>query len=289
MANNLDEIVHDIEDLVSLPGVFVQINQLIDDPTCTSEQIAEVISRDPGLTVRVLRVANSPMYGLRAEIETVSKAVTIIGMKRIRDLVLATSAVGAFDKIPNDLLSMENFWMHSIYCGLMAKFLAEHLKMSNSDSLFIAGLLHDIGHLVMFKRIPELAKKALIDSIDKPEEPDLYLSERDIIGYDHAQVGAKLAKDWHLPELFVEAIEFHHEPEKADKYKKEIAIVHIANSLAVLPELNTTDLEETNASKIHPSIWELIGLDDTIIVPAYDNAKQRYSEMYGSLFPKSRK
>jgi len=122
MVISIDEIVKDIEDLVSLPSVFIQINQLIDDPKCTSAQIGDIISQDPNLTVRVLRIANSPMYGLRAEIDTVNKAVTVIGMKRIRDLVLATSAVDAFESIPNELITMENFWMHSVYCGLMAKF-----------------------------------------------------------------------------------------------------------------------------------------------------------------------
>jgi len=164
------------------------------------------------------------------------------------------------------------------------KILAEHLKMPNGDSFFVAGLLHDIGQLVMFKRIPELAKKALIDCIDKPDEPDLYLSERAIMGFDHASVGAKLAKDWHLPNLFVEAIEFHHEPEKANDFKKEVAIIHIANSLAVLVELNTTILEETDASKIHSEAWGITGLDESIINQACDVVKQKYTEMYTSLF-----
>ena len=92
-----------------------------------------------------------------------------------------------------------------------------------------------------------------------------------------------------MPTLFVEAIEFHHEPDKAENFKKEAAIVHIANSLAVLAELNTTDLEETDASKIHPDAWEITGLDESIIVPAYENAKQKYNEMYASLFPKTSK
>ena len=96
----------------------------------------------------------------------------------------------------------------------------------------------------------------------------------------------EIVKDWYLPSLFVEAIEFHHEPDKADNYIKEAAIVHIANSLAMLAELNTTNLSETDASKIHPDAWVLTGLDESIIMPAYNNAKLKYNEMYSSLFSK---
>jgi len=279
MAVAINDIVDNIDDLVSLPGIFVRINQMINDPACTVTQLGEVLSQDPGLTVRLLRIANSPLYGLSTEVDTATKAVTVIGLQRVRDLVLATSAVEAFEGIPNDLLTMDNFWLHSIYCGLIAKFLAAKIKLAQSESLFVAGLLHDFGHLVMFSRIPELARQALELEMEGNDDIDLYRLEQNHIGFDHAMIGGSVATHWQLPAMLVETIRYHHEPEKAKAFAKQTAIVHIANSLAVLAELNATELSETDAPAIHPYAWEITQLDNSVIAPALDDAKQKFAEM----------
>lgn len=286
MSITLDELIKDLDDLVSLPGVFTRINQMVDDPNCSITEMGEVISQDPGLTTRLLRMANSAMYGLRTEIDTVSKAVTVIGVQKLRDLVLATAAVDAFDGIPNEIITMEDFWMHSLYCALISKQLSDQLKLPQSDTLFVAGLLHDLGHLVMFKRIPEASKKILIHSMEEAELPDLYLAEQKLIGFDHAMVGSKLAEHWHFPQILTDTIRYHHQPEDAPQNNKQVAIIHIANTLAVLAELNTFDIEETDAPAIHPQAWQVTGLTEAIIPEVVTSAREQYSDMRTSLFLK---
>ncbi len=278
MSEKLSELVSSVEQIVSFPEVFLRVNQLLDDPECTGTQIAEVISQDPGLTAQLLRMANSPVYGLSKEVDTVVRAVNIIGTKRLRYLVLATTSLKVFDGIPNDLISMDDFWLHSLYCGLAAKTLADDIKGLQPDALFVAGQLHDIGQLLMYSRLPELAREVVMRSIEEPGEPALYLSEREVIGFDHAQLGAQLARDWHWPAMLVATIGWHHEPEKADEFQKETAVVHIANSLAVLAELDTGDTEETDAPRIHPLAWETIGLNEEIIPEVLESIRGQFEE-----------
>lgn len=271
----IDEMILNITNLVSLPGVFVRINAMVNDPNCSISEVAEVISQDPALTIRILQMANSPAYGISKEIDSVAKAATIIGTERVRDIALATSAVDAFEGIPNTLVSMEDFWMHSIYCAIIAKYLALKVKTSNPDSLFVAGLLHDIGQLVLFKMLPELSRKSLEYVLDDTEDTSLHLVEQEFIGFDHAMVGSALAKNWNLTPMLVEAISAHHDLSHAKAYIQESAIVKIANSIAVMAELNSSNIDETDAAILHNDDWESAGFD-----PASANAIMKEAELY---------
>ncbi len=279
MTVSLDEMLNDINDLVSLPGVFVRVNQMVNDPQCSMSKVAEVISQDPGLTMRLLRIANSPAYGISKEIDSVKKAVTVIGTERVRDIALATSAVETFDGIPNDLVSMEDFWMHSIYCAIIAKYLASQIKLTNPDALFVAGLLHDIGQLVLFKELPGLSRNTLEYVLDDTEGIELHLVEQEFMGFDHAEVGSALAENWHLTPMLIETIGAHHDITKANKYKQESAIVKIANSLAVMSELNSSNIEETDAPVLKANDWETAGLSPDVTEQALDHAHTTYKEV----------
>ena len=289
MSVTIEEIIGQVDDLVSLPGVFIRINEMIESQESTAVEIAGVLSQDPGLTVRLLRIANSPFYGLSKEVDSVARAVTIIGTQRLRDLVLATCAVEAFEGIPNELVTMDDFWSHSLYCGLIAKHLAEQSGMKESDSLFIAGLLHDIGQLIMFRQFPEASLQVLLQELDQVDGPDMIVSEKEIIGFDHAHLGGAVIAHWHLPPIFVETISCHHEPEQATDYPKQTAIVHIANTLAVLAELKTLNIEETDAPPIHPGAWETIGLNTDVIQPVITAARQEFETMRNLFLPEAKK
>ena len=123
MSITIDQVVNDIDQLVSLPNIWVRINDMIDSEVCSLNDLGQVISQDPGLTARLLGMANSAAFGLRAKVDNDSKAVNVVGLQRLKNLVLATASMDAFEGIPNELVTMENFWQHSIYCGLIAKFL----------------------------------------------------------------------------------------------------------------------------------------------------------------------
>ena len=138
-----------------MPEVFYKLNAAIEDPGCTFDDIGEIISIDPALTVRLLKVVNSPMYGFPSRIDTVSMAITILGTRQLRDLVLATAVVGQFHNLTEAVVDMETFWCHSICSAVAARTISLHLKVNNSERFFVAGLLHDIGKLVMYLTHPD--------------------------------------------------------------------------------------------------------------------------------------
>jgi putative nucleotidyltransferase with HDIG domain len=265
MVTSIEEVLDGVEELVSLPAACLRINEMVDDPTTSTDDVSQVITQDPALTARLLRIANSPFYGLASSVDTVARAVTVLGMRQVRDLALATTAVRAFEGIPNKLVSMQSFWEHSIYCALAARTLAEDCLKSRRESVFVAGLLHDVGQLVLYNRLPDLSRQALEAVLDGPEELESQEAERELMGFDHAEVGAELMRRWGLPENLRECVAFHHTPQMAEHHAKEVAIVHIANSIASMAELNSLDLG--HAPRIDPSAWEVIGLVPDVIEP----------------------
>lgn len=266
MKTDIIELVQGVGSLVTLPDVFIRINQLVENPESTSTEIAQAVSQDPAFTVRLLRVANSPFYGLSSTIDTASKAVSIIGTSQIRNLALSTAVANSFSGLSNQLVSMDNFWRHSLYCGLAARKLARQAGKCDAEAVFTAGLLHDIGELVLFNRLPEQAKKALLLVLDSADELAMYQAEQQTMGFDHAQVGGELARQWKLPPLLQECIAYHHDIHAARQYRREVAIVHIANILALMAEVQT--LNPADVAPIDPGAWEITGLLEADVIVA---------------------
>ena len=271
-----ETLVADVRGLISLPAIAVQINGMVDDPRFSANDIGEVISRDPALTARLLRIANSPFFGLSTKVATVNRAVALIGSKQLRDLVVATSAIGSFKGIPNQLVSMDDFWYHSLYCALAARTLGQRRRLPHADSLFVAGLLHDIGQLVIFHRLPEQAREALQLSVEDPHAVDMHQAEQEILGFDHAQVGGLLLHHWRLPALLVECVACHHTPTAARQFPTEVAIVHIANVIATLAEINSLHLEDVPV--IQRTAWKQAGLKDHVIEPVMRDIQKQFRE-----------
>jgi len=271
-----ESLVADVRDLLSLPDVAVQINSMVDDPRYSAKDYGDVISRDPSLTARLLRIANSPFFGLSTKVATVSRAVTVVGGKPLRDLVVATSAIRSFRGIPNTLVSMDDFWYHSLYCGLAARLLAQRRRLTHADTLFAAGLLHDIGQLILFNRLPDLSREALQLSQEDPHAVDMHQAELEVFGFDHAAVGGQLLRHWHLPALLEECVACHHNPTAARRFPVEAAIVHIANVLATMAEINSLNPEDVPA--IHPDAWEQAGVTDNVIEPVVRDIQKQFRE-----------
>jgi HD-like signal output (HDOD) protein len=253
-----DKLVSDVATLVSLPEVVLRINQMVDDPKSSAEDIGRIVAQDAALTARLLTLANSALFGMQRKVDTVGRAIAVLGTRQVRDLTLGLSAVRAFSGIPNDLVSMGSFWHHSVLCAVAARSLAGQCVRGRPESSFVAGLLHDIGQLVLFAKAPTESRQALLMTIDAPNEPDLHLCEREILGFDHARVGGLLARRWRLPPSLAEAIEFHHEPARAGSHPLDVAIVHLANSAAVLAEVESEEFED--APPIEPVAFEVTGI-----------------------------
>jgi len=256
-------LVANIKDLVTLPEVALRIARMVDDPNSSANDIGRAISNDAALTLRLLRIANSPSFGQHGKIATISRAITVLGVRQVRDLTVGLTAIRTFDGIANELITMGSFWRQSVLCAVAAGHIAERHKGGRRDSPFVAGLLHDIGQLVLFSRAPVLARQALLMSIDAVDDLGLYLCERKVMGFDHGAVGAALARNWGLPSSLRECIQFHHEPESAQAHPIEVATIHIANSVAVLAEIGSTDLRD--APPISPVALRAAELDPVIL------------------------
>lgn len=280
---NVEQLVRDVGTLVSCPDVFIRINQLIEDPTSTIDSITKVISQDPSFTARLLHIANSPFYGFSSTIETVSRAVTLIGTNQVRHLALSTSISRTFAGLPNELVSVNNFWQHSLYCALASRAIGKRVRRVDPEAVFTAGLLHDIGELLIFNRLPVQARAALELVLDSGDELPVHLAERQIMGLDHAQVGAALARRWGLPPMLCECIECHHGIQQAQQFPRETAVVHIANALALMAEIDTLDVADV--PPLDPLAWEIVGLQASDIVePTIRQAQQEIGEVKRHFF-----
>jgi len=259
-------LIKDIGGLVTLPDVYLKINRLVDDPNTNSADIAKAVSQDPSFTVRLLRVANSSLYGFSSKIDSVPKAVTIIGTAQVRSLALSMSVASSFAGLPNELVSMDNFWRHSLLCALAARHLAREARRCDPDALFTAGLLHDIGELVIFNRLPDQAREALELVLDSQDEMPIFQAEHEVMGFDHAEVGGELARQWQLPPLLEECIAHHHAIANAKSHPRETALIHLANIIALMAEIDTLDPDDV--PPIDPLAWELTGLNEDSVEPA---------------------
>jgi HD-like signal output (HDOD) protein len=252
-------LVADVKDLVTLPELALRIAAMVDDPRSSANDIGREISNDAGLTARLLRVANGPAFGQKGNIVSINRAIAVLGVRQVRDLAVGLTAIRSFDGIGNDLVTMESFWRHSVLCAVAAGQLAARGTAKRIESPFVCGLLHDIGQLVLFSRAPQLARQALSTAIESLDDPPLYRCEREVMGFDHGAIGGALARQWGLPKALQECIEFHHEPARAEAHPLEAAIVHIANSTAVLAEIGSTDVQD--APEVSPAALKAAGVD----------------------------
>lgn len=272
------QLVAETSDLASLPEVAARVIGLAEDPRSTAAQFAAVISRDTNLAARLLRVANSSYYSMSGRIDTIPRAVTVIGSRQVRDLTLGLSAIRVFQGIPIEVISMDDFWSHSLYTALIARRLAGASSKALEDTAFVAGLLHDVGQLLLVLRVPDLARKSLWLATEGPEDLTLADAERQVLGFDHGDVGLELARKWNLPEVLRECIAHHHEPGRASiAHAGAVAIVHVANSLAYLAE--TDSLEPSMGPAIAPAAARLAGFQERDIPQVVSETRAQIDEV----------
>lgn len=261
-------LVQNVSDLVSLPAVNERVMALL-DAEATQVEIGDVLRHDPSLTARLLKAANARRYGASSQVTDVGEAIDLMGTAEVRSLVTATAAVDSFRNVPVDLVDMNNFWQHSVCCALTARALAAQCGAEDQESLFLAGLLHDVGQLIIYHELPELARQVL-EKAGEPEERR-YRAEQAIIGFTHAQVGAELLRVWGFPTRLHEAVEFHHEPVKARRFPVDAAIVHLATCIsnAFEPSWKNPSLKQGHGGA-WPEAWTITGLSESIIEPTLD-------------------
>lgn len=223
---DVEKLVRDSSELVSLPEIYLKIRQLMDDLDSGLDDFAQVVNTDPALAATVLKVVNSAYYGLSGQVTEISRALNLIGIGQLHDLVLTVSAVGSLD-LSNDIEALRVFWKRSIYCGVLSKLLGEHCDLDDAETLFIVGLLHEIGRLLLFIQYPEESRQAV--HVAQTNNQPLTDIERKMFGADFATIGQILMAEWKLPHKIQSITGSQLEPGNATEYIFESNIVNIAH------------------------------------------------------------
>lgn len=225
-----ERIIHDYRASSSPPVVYLKLNEEINHSDSSLTRIGKIISEDSSLTARLLKLVNSAFYGFPHRIGTISEAVFLVGGIQVRDLALVTTLMSSFKGIPEEVITTEEFWMHSLACGTGCKVIAEMTGQSDLERYFLMGVLHDIGRLVLYSTQPVLSQKMLQHA--KDQGISLTAAEREELGFTHADIGKALAEMWRLPSYLQEVTLYHHQPEKAQHYPFETSVVHAADVLS---------------------------------------------------------
>lgn len=273
-AVTIDSLLNGVSAVPSLPLFHERLDEAINHPRSSISDISKILSEDQGLTARILKLANSPLFGYFSRIDTITQAVTIIGVQQVRDLALAVSVMGLFKGIPEDLVTMELFWKHSIACGLTARILATSQREANLERFFVAGILHDIGRLVMFINAPDLSREMI--EVCRSESRLLYDVERERLGFDHGEVGGSLLRMWKIPTRVAEPVECHHRCHRSVQYPRETAILHLADLIAHALEFGSSG--QLLVPRLDHQAWERLAMTPHALPALVRQIDQQYAE-----------
>lgn len=261
MTSRAESLVEAVDRLVTLPAVYFEIKRVIDAPDSDIIDAAKAISTDAALTTRLLRIVNSPVYAQGRQVETVTRAVSLLGMNQVHDLCLAASLATAFAGIRPESMDVARFWRNSLLCANTARKLAETCCIMERERLFVIGLLADIGHMAFYLQIPEQMSKVLLE-LEKGDDP-IHVIERRLIGCDYAETGGALLRRWGLPEGIYQAVEQHLEPRPDQPHALKSALLHLVVGALEARRSGRNMLELTL-----PDAWHTAGMSPESVMHA---------------------
>ncbi|MFO0707312.1 MAG: HDOD domain-containing protein [Nitrospira sp.] len=224
------ELVESCSSIFTLPEIYFRVRDVVDDPHSTMDDLANALKMDPAISARLLKIVNSPLYGFPKQIDTITRAVNLIGMQAVSDLVTATTIGRTFSGMTADLMDVPAYWRKSVLCALLASKIAKACGIDDTERFFIEGLLRDIGHLVMYQSLPQRAQSALVEATNL--NTPLAEVEQSSIGCDFAEVGAELIRSWGMPTQIEQAVRHQLAPNEAGEFTLHASIVHLAGVVA---------------------------------------------------------
>ncbi len=236
-------------------AIIADFNAVFQDPSASASDMADVIARSPSLTALLIKIANSAAFGFLSKIDTVTRAVAMLGAREVNALVMGIAVMGIFQGIPKDLVDIHTFVRHSLACGILSRILAAHRQLQNTERLFVSGLLHDIGRLVLYRYFPEQAK--LLLQMARKTGLSVYELEAECLGVRHAQIAEPLLRKWNFPAALQNAIVHHHRPSRSAD-PAEAAIVHMAD-LAV-NAIGLGHSGEHIVPRFEPMAWDALAI-----------------------------
>jgi len=231
-SDYLDKIMAKIDAFPSIPGSAIKLIELLENEDAPVKEIEDILRLDPGMTANVLKLTNSAYFGLPTKVGSVKRAVMLLGMNKIKQLVMASCVGAVMDgPIPGYDLPAGELWRHSIAVSVAAEGLSRELKMTGADDIFTAALVHDVGKLILGQFIQE--DLAAIDAA-ADSNVSFEVAEKQVLGTDHAEIGARILSHWSLPDDLVHAVRWHHDPDAAEEQKRITDVVHVANVLCLM-------------------------------------------------------
>lgn len=255
--DHLEKIVAAVNNLPTLPTVYAAISEAMEDPRTSADKLAQIIATDQVSALKVLKVANSPFFGFRGRIDTISEAVFYLGFNEIRNIVFALSVINAFSK-SNTIPQFQpvDFWAHSIAVGIASRMIGAGSGADSLENYFLGGILHDVGKLIFF----QFAKKDFVTALEKVEEKNISLksAESEVFKFDHTLAGHLLAQKWKLPVSFQNAILYHHSGITSESTDNLIPSIYVANIVAKMLKLGKAG--DDFIQKPNPLVWDKLKL-----------------------------
>ncbi|NVM79233.1 putative nucleotidyltransferase with HDIG domain [Duganella sp. SG902] len=278
-----DDIIKAVRDLPSLPAVVSELLASIDQEDLDTHALASKITLDQALTAKTLRLANSSFYGMPSKVNTIHQAVAVLGFHSIRTLVTACAVTGSFPAAPASGLDFPAFWRHAVASAVCARVLAPYCRIS-PDTAFTAGLLHDLGTLVLATRFP--TQYRLVIEHQRQHDCLSVTSQRAVFGVDHAAVGAALAAHWKFPAAIQAAVAEHHQDPPATAPGTQLpltTLIHLANALA--HALDLAGREDDQAPPLSLAAWQALDLSAVACARVFHDTEQMYNDMCQMLPP----
>lgn len=274
--SRVKQVVSNIRNLPTPPIVFHQIQKVINDPKTSAGQIASILSEDPAMSVKVLKLTNSAFYGLSREVDSVKQAVVIVGLEAIKNLVLSASVLDMFKGKHVNQEFEDKFWRHSLATAFCSRMMARRLRakaMVDADAAFSSGLLHDIGKIILCSFLPDEYRR-FDEERRRDTQAETYVVEDRVLGYNHTQIGSLLAMQWKLPHRLTEAITFHHHPQLSESEEPLVHVVHLANYISKKTFYDSDESHLTGACD--PRVLITLGIQETDMDGLTDLLREEY-------------
>jgi len=259
--------LHSINSLQTQPAVIARITRMLQNPATNAEELGLAIRTDQGLASRVLKLVNSAFYGFPGKIGSISHAVVLLGFSTVKNIVLTASVLDMFKTNSGGPFNARDVWKHSLACGVSAQCLARAVEYEFQEECFVAGLLHDIGKVVLFQLAPDDFAR-VVECADKTKKL-FYDSECKVLGINHQEIGGMLIEQWRLPAKILSAVSSHHNPADADDGDAKLtAIVHCADIFA--RALGYGNGGDRKIPMIDDAAWEALKLDGVNLERLFD-------------------
>lgn len=275
LFDNPSDFLKNNKELGAFPHVYYKIMDALENPLSTASTLADIISKEPGICARVLNLVNSPLYGFSKPVDSLSRAVSMLGTKALSQLAIGVTVMERFKGLDDEQLTMVDFWKHSLACGTINKILSSQISGTSQNLCFLAGMIHDLGRLVMLQIAP--AEVNLVHQYSKIEKLALDEAERRIFGFDHCDLAKELFNKWNFPDELIKATVCHHGPR--DGYiSLESAICLMGDTLAVAMQYGSNGNEFVHT--VPSEAWETLALPQSVLATTIIKAERQINDIF---------